>query len=96
MQVGSLVECKGVFEPPRLNEIRPRKGEIYTVRSFFKRNGQTYVRLYEIRNKKEQYENGFRECGFTRLGFQELQSPMNVSEIFADQLKLSNENRINK
>lgn len=92
MQVGSLVECiNGTLDETRIdkNEIFPKESDIYTVRAVFQSKDGTFLHLDEIVNKPQQYKDEYGECRFNVEMFKVIQSPMNLSEIFADQLKIN-------
>ncbi len=90
MKVGSLVECiNGNPQGCLPDEIIPKEGFIYTVRSICKKKRGKFLRFDEIGNKARQHGIEFGECCWGANGFCEVQPPMNVSEIFADQLKVN-------
>lgn len=98
MKIGSLVKCENDFQkrPGYPDEITPNDGEIYTVRSFYRYDRQSFIRLYEIKNKKMSYSGVVCECGFEASAFCEIQLPMDVSEIFADQLSIRKPEQLKK
>ncbi len=87
MQIGSLGKCVNDNFKNLINEdILPMGGCIYTIRDFPYSNG---IRLEEIVNPIRKYGNKIIECSFNVEAFKEVQPPMNVSEMFADQLKIN-------
>lgn len=79
MKVGSLVEClEDLQKYTTYGEITPVKGNIYTVREIFESGGDVAIRLEEIFNTPQLYNEGFIECGFYIKKFRELQPPLDI------------------
>lgn len=67
-RVGPKVVCIG-DRWASVAEILPVIGRIYTVRAIIDHRDGCGIRLREIKNKREQYVDGFVECCFDTSGF---------------------------
>lgn len=65
-KIGEKVVCvynpSGKGDDCTYNEIRPKNGEIYTIRGFYYLNGDCGIYLEEIVNPPRPYLDGLGEC----------------------------------
>ncbi len=77
-RVGMKVVALGMLSSPAertYREIRPVRGEVYTVRTIETRPDGTFIRLVEIVNELQYYNNGYGECCFNITRFRPAVSP---------------------
>ncbi len=85
--VGQRVVCITEWEEPRYHdEIFPKRGCFYTVRTADVEGDEQWLRLNEIVNPALEYEEGIGEAKFLSYGFRPVEERQTDISVFAEML----------